>query len=163
MLPHNIPQSSSNNTFLSRKQSTQLAFEKIEIENENEINGTTQVKSNQIKCKMASELVGTLSTSRLYTWLLEQDAAKMTPKYMQAMKRKFNTWLHEFQVRNDFSLSMVTRCVSIEELYEEFINKNDEQLEIYEEIIREEMLFLINRGEDAYHLSYHANEEEENY
>jgi hypothetical protein len=87
----------------------------------------------------------------------------MTPKYVACMEAKFDTWLHEFMVRNNFSMRLIERCVSIDELFEEFVNRNQEELDLCEEMIGIEKQYLIDSGEDAYYLSYRENEEEYDY
>jgi HEPN domain-containing protein len=53
--------------------------------------------------------------------------------------------------------------VSIDELFEEFVNRNQEELDLCEEMIGIEKQYLIDAGEDAYYLSYRENEEEYDY
>ena len=112
---------------------------------------------------MASVSVSSVSgvssgVSGLTEWLDEQDMAKKTPKYVNRMKERFEKWLHELMVRTNCSMSMVTRCVSYEELLEYYMDQNKEELERYEEIIREEKTYLIKNGEDEYELSYRETE-----
>jgi hypothetical protein len=42
---------------------------------------------------------------------------------------KFDMWMYDFMIRNNFSMSMVMRCVSREQLFQEFVNGNQIGLE----------------------------------
>ena len=81
-----------------------------------------------------------------------------------SMEEKFDTWMYEFMVRNNFSMSMVMRCVSNEQLFQEFVNGNEISLERYADCIRQEKERLVRDGEeDEYYLSFRENEETEDY
>ena len=62
----------------------------------------------------------------LCAWLHQEDSAKMTTKYVSCMEAKFDTdtWLQELMVGNNCSSKIVERYVSIEELFE---NRNQEE------------------------------------
>ena len=118
---------------------------------------------NSIYIKFREIKMTSAYSEALCAWLHQQDAAKMTPKYVACMEAKFDTWLHELMVRNNFSMRLIERCVSIDELFEEFVNRNQEELDLCEEMIGIEKQYLIDAGEDAYYLSYRENEEEYDY
>lgn len=77
---------------------------------------------------------------------------------------KFDTWMYDFMVRNNFSMSMVMRCVSREQLFQEFVNGNQIGLERCAHFIRQEKERLIRENEeDEYYLSFRENEETEDW
>ncbi len=77
---------------------------------------------------------------------------------------KFDMWMYDFMVRNNFSMSMVMRCVSREQLFQEFVNGNQIGLERCAHFIRQEKERLIRENEeDEYYLSFRENEETEDW
>ncbi len=118
---------------------------------------------NSIYIKFREIKMTSTYSEALCAWLQQHDVAKMTTKYVGRTEAKIDTWLHEFMVRNNFSMRLIESCVCNDELFEVFVDGDQQELEELEEMIGDEKEFRILCGDDAYYLSYRENEEEYDY
>ena len=114
---------------------------------------------NSIYIKFREIKMTSAYSEALCAWLQQHDVAKMTTKYVARKEAKFDTWLREFMVTNNFSMRLIERCVSIDELFDDFENGVFDINSMWEEIIATEKQELIDSGEDEYDWSYRENED----